>query len=151
MERINLPQSPEMSLEYDLENEAEFGPCTDCGQMTRRIWGYVYRGDAATAAYFVEWTPGHSPKDAMFDLIVGGWGEGTTSNERQAVSVAFRVLETGPSFMVQDASARKTASSPLVSMALDRAEVVGQPIATLVFQICDLIYLADPRIAALRN
>jgi len=151
MERISIPQSPEISLEYDLANQAEFGPCTDCGQMTRRVWGYVYRGDAATAAYFVEWTPGHSPKDAMFDLIVGRWGEGTASSDRQAVSIALRVLESGPSFMVQDASVRKTASSPLVSRALDREEVVGQPIAAIVFNICDLIYLADPRIGELRN
>jgi hypothetical protein len=151
MERISIPQSPDMSLEYDLANQAEFGPCTDCGQMTRRVWGYVYRGDAATAAYFVEWTPGHSAKDAIFDLIVGRWGEGTASSDRQAVSIAFRVLESGPSFMVQDASVRKTASSPLVSRALDREEVVGQPIAATVFNICDLIYLADPRIGELRN
>ena len=119
--------------------------------MTRRVWGYVYRADAAIAAYFVEWTPGHSPKDAMFDLIVGRWGEGAASSDRQAVSIAFRVLESGPSFMVQDASVRKTASSPLVSRALDREEVVGQPIAAIVFNICDLIYLADPRIGELRN
>jgi hypothetical protein len=151
MERISIPQSPEMSLEYDLANQAEFGPCPDCAQMTKRVWGYAYRGDVATAAYFVEWTPGHSPKDATFDLIVGRWGEATGSNDRRAVSVAFRVLESGPSFMVQDASSRPIASSSLVSRALDRVDVVGQPIAADVFQICDFIYLADPRIGGLRN
>ena len=38
----------------------------------------------------------------MFDLIVGTWGEGVGPEQRKAVSVAYRVLETGPSFMVQD-------------------------------------------------
>jgi len=52
--------------------------------------------------------------------------------------------------MVQDASVRRIGSSPLVSRALKRTEVDGQPIAADVFQICDSIYLADPRIVELR-
>jgi hypothetical protein len=151
MERISIPPLPELSLEYEPANQAEFGPCPDCGQNTKRVWGYVYRGDVATAAYFVEWTPSHPQKDAVFDLILGQWGERTTSIDRQAVSVAFRVLESGPSFMVQDASVRRTASSSLASRTLDRADVVDQPIAATVFEICDLVYLADPRIGELRN
>jgi hypothetical protein len=151
MERICIPQLPAMSLEYDIANQAEFGPCPDCGEMTKRVWGYVYRSDIATAIYYVEWTPSHPQRDAIFDLIMGKWGEGTEASDRQSVSVAFNVLETGPGFMVQDSSMRKIASSPLVSRALDRNDVIGQPIAAIVFQICDSVYLADPRIEELRN
>jgi hypothetical protein len=151
MERITLPNRPELALEFEPDNQADFGPCPDCGQNTKRVWGYVYREEAATAAYFVEWTPTHPQKDAAFDLILGKWGEAAGSGERRAVSVAFRVLDTGPSFMVQDASVRRVASSPLVSGTLDRNDVVGKPIASTVFEICDLIYLADPRIAELRD
>jgi hypothetical protein len=39
----------------------------------------------------------------------------------------------------------------LVSRALSRTEVVGQPIEADVFQICDSIYLAHPRIVDLRT
>jgi hypothetical protein len=46
---------------------------------------------------------------------------------------------------------RRIGSSSLASSALTRAEVVGQPIAADVFQICDSIYLADPRIDELRT
>ncbi len=53
--------------------------------------------------------------------------------------------------LVQDASVRRVGSSPLASRALDRGDVVGNPVATTVFEICDLIYLADPRIGELRN
>jgi len=151
MQRVSVPNFPEIVLEYAIENEAELGPCPDCGQKTRRIWGYVYRSDIATAAYYVEWTPSHSQRGAAFDLIIGKWGENSGSSDRHAVSVAFRVLDTGPAFMVQDASARGIGASPLVSRALDRTEVVGQPIAADVFQICDSIYLADPRIDELRT
>ena len=151
MQRISVPNFPEMALEYGIENEAELGPCSDCGQKTRRIWGYVYRSGIATAAYYIEWTPSHPQRDAAFDLIIGKWGENTDPSDRQAVSVAFRVLGTGPAFMVQDPSVRRIGSSSLASSALTRAEVVDQPSAADVFQICDSIYLADPRIDELRT
>jgi hypothetical protein len=64
-------------LEIDPENEKLLGPCACCGEMTSRVWGYAYRSDVAIAAYFVEWTPLHTVVDAMFDLIIGTWGEGT--------------------------------------------------------------------------
>jgi hypothetical protein len=98
----------------------------------------------------VEWTPGHSEREANFDLIIGQWGESAGPEVRRAVSVAFKVLETGPAFMVQDASARRVGSSSLVSRALDGNDVVGHPIAADVFEICDLIYLSEPRISELR-
>jgi hypothetical protein len=139
-----------MVLEYGSTNESEFGPCPDCGQQTKRVWGYVYRDDAAVAAYFVEWTPSHVQGDAVFDLIIGAWGEGAGPEQRKAVSVAYRVLQTGPSFMVQDANARKIGSSSLISEALDRDSVIGRPIAEEVFAICDAVYVGDPRIAELR-
>jgi hypothetical protein len=151
MERITLPQQSELELEINSEDQKLFGPCVCCGEMTSRVWGYVYRSDAAVAAYFVEWTRFHTMPDAMFDLIVGTWGEGKEASDRQAVSVAFRQLETGPSFMVQDSSARNIASSPLISQALDRNAVIGTPLATEVFAICDLIYLADPRLSEIRR
>ena len=150
MERIGLQAQPELVLEYDATNQREFGPCPDCGQNTKRVWGYVYRGDVAVAAYFVEWTPSHRPKDAMFDLIIGKWGESAGPDDRKAVSIGFRTLDNGPSFMVQDATARRIGSNSLVSQALKRDDVIGTPIATDVFAICDLIYLADPRLAELR-
>lgn len=118
--------------------------------MTKRVWGYVYITDLPHAAYYVEWTPGHPERDATFDLIIGEWGENAGPSDRQAVSVAFRVLDTGPAFMMQDASERRIGSSSLVSRALSRTEVVGRPIAADVFQICDSIYLVDPRVADLR-
>jgi hypothetical protein len=151
MERIVLPEQPELTLEYESGNHSESGPCPHCGQMTSRVWGYVYRFDLPLAAYFVEWTPGHSENEATFDLIVGRWGEDAHAAGREAVSVGFRVLESGPAFMVQDAAARRVGSSSLVSKALSRNEVIGSPLANDVFLVCDLIYLADPRIEKLRN
>ena len=146
-----MPGRPELALEYDAGNQKELGPCAHCGQKTSRIWGSVYQFDVAIAAYFVEWTPAHPGRDATFDLIVGRWGEDAHAADRQGVSVAFRMLETGPSFMVQNAAARPIGSSSLISAALDRNAVIDIPLADVVFAVCDLVYLMDPRIAELRN
>jgi hypothetical protein len=150
MERFAMPGRPELVLEFDEGNRKDLDRCPHCEQRTSRVWGYVYDSDIAIAVYYVEWTPLHSEKEAHFDLIVGGWGKDAHAADRQGVSVAFRVLETGPSFMVQNAATRPIGSSSLISAALDRNAVIGSPLPDVVFAVCDLVYLADPRIAELR-
>jgi hypothetical protein len=143
---------PEQSkLRLETSGESSFGPCECCGQMTSRVWGFVYNHDAAAAAYYVEWTPAHEVTTAIFDLIIGTWGEDTDAKDRKAVSLEFRKLDSGPAFMVVDAKNRPTAGSSLVSKALSREEVIGSPTATHVFAICDVIYLEDPRLSLLRT
>jgi hypothetical protein len=111
-----MPDESKLTIEES--GESLFGPCDCCGQMSSRVWGFVYERDAATAAYYVEWTPGHAVTSATFDLIIGAWGEGTGVSDRQAASLNFRKLESGPAFMVTDARNRSIGSSSLVSKAL---------------------------------
>jgi hypothetical protein len=142
--------SDEDRLSVESSGEKTFGPCDCCGEMTRRVWGFVYDADAAIAAYFVEWTPGHDASSAAFDLIVGAWGDDADNSTRKAVSLEFRRLETGPAFMVVDARERDIANSSLISAALSRDEVVGTETAIKAFNICDVIYLKEPRLEWLR-
>jgi hypothetical protein len=79
--------------------------------MTSRVWGYVERGDATVAAYFVEWTPAHEEKHANFDLIVGKWGEDADASERQAIALEYRQFENGLAFRVADAASRKAGAA----------------------------------------
>ena len=126
----------------------ELGPCECCGNMTRRIWGIAHRGKATEAAYFVEWTAGAVQRHgAHFDLIIGRWGNETTSADRVAVSLAFRHTPAGPQFMVIDASERPTSKSDLVGRALSRSDVLNTPIAGQAFAIVDAIWLHDDRLA----
>jgi hypothetical protein len=60
------------------------------------------------------------------------------------------MLESGPAFMVIDASARDIAKSELVGRAMRRTEVVGQPVAESVFALCDAILVRDGRLGDLR-
>lgn len=135
----------------DPDNERTFGPCSCCGKMTRRVWGYVSQGEATLAAYFVEWTPGHKDHAANSDFVVGRWGQGTEAADRKAVAIAFRHEPTGPAFMVVDAAERQVGTSPLVCEALRREQVIGTSIATTVFALCDSVFTQDGRISELRH
>jgi len=137
-------------LTIEPDNERTFGPCSCCGKMTRRVWGYVSDSEVTLAAYFVGWTPGHEDHTANFDFIVGKWGPGAGTGDRKAVAVAFRHLPTGPAFMVVDAAERPVGTSRLVGEALGREQVIGRPIATTVFALCDSVYTQDGRISELR-
>jgi hypothetical protein len=119
--------------------------------MTQRVWGYVNQADACIAAYFVEWTPGHLQNAANFDLILGAWGPSTTAEDRKAIALDFRQLDTGPAFRVIDAANRPVSKSSLVRDALGREQVIGKPIANTVFAICDTVLTRDQRLTDLRN
>ena len=86
---------------------------------------------------------------ANVDLVIGKWGEGTSARDRFAVSLEYRLLENGPSFMVLSAETRPVGKSELVSRALTREEVVGQPISEEVFAIADTILAQDSRVSEL--
>ncbi|HLH05026.1 MAG TPA: hypothetical protein VKX25_19820 [Bryobacteraceae bacterium] len=138
-----------MKLQINPGDQKTFGPCECCGNLTRRIWGYVYELETPLATYFVEWTPGHDEQDAYWDLIIGKWGEDTGPEDRVAVALAYRVLESGPSFMVIDAATRRLATGALASRALQREEVIGTELAQTVFGIVDEVFLHDPRLNTL--
>jgi len=143
--------SNETALTIEASGEKSFGPCECCGEMTKRVWGFVYEANTALVAYFVEWTPGHEGSSTNFDLILGAWGDGTDNSARKAVSLEFRRLEFGPAFMVIDATTRPTATSTLVSEVLSRDAVVGTAIASEAYRVCDAVYLEEPRLDWLRN
>ena len=112
------------------------------------VSGFIYRGEAAEAAYFVHWTSGQVLEHgAHFDLIVGKWGALASRTDRSALSLEFRVTENGPAFMVINASDRPVATHELVGNALRRDDVIGTPVAQLAFAIVDAIWLQDTRIS----
>jgi hypothetical protein len=103
------------------------------------------------AVYYVQSTLSHVEKNgANFDLILGRWGEGTSSLDRQVVAVRYHLINGKPEFMVIDAARRPAAlNSELAAVALRRDEVIGTPLAAEVFAMLDAIWLGDNRIAEL--
>src|SRR5262249_23260691 len=140
------------SLRVEQAGSADTGNCQCCGRTSRCVWGYVHSDQGTLAAYFVHWTLGHvSSHGANIDLIVGRWGDNTSSDDRCAVSLAYRQLDTGPSFMVLDAATRDIAENSLVGRALARTQVIGHPICDDVFAVCDAVWMQDPRIIELHE
>jgi hypothetical protein len=145
-----MPRLADTPLSIEPIGSADLGPCACCGSLTRRVWGYAYRGDFTEAAYFVEWTPGSVRKHgAMFDLIIGRWGDESIAADRFAVSLALRWTERGPEFMVVDALDRSVAKSALVGRALDRASALETTIAQHAFSLVDAVWVNDRRIEEL--
>lgn len=138
--------------QYRIEaaEEADLGPCACCGGTIRRVWGYIHYGDAALAAYFVTWTGGQAARHgANWDFVVGAWGQGTTAEDRVAISLAMRMTDGAPEFMVIDAEGREMAAPEVAGKALDREEAVGSRLADAVFGMVDAIWAGDKRLEEL--
>jgi hypothetical protein len=95
----------------------------------------------------MHWAAGHlNDEGANLDLVIGPWGDGTTSKERCGVSLLHRDQENGsPSLMVIDAAGRPIGDGTLAATTLGRSDVIGTPLAPQVFSIVDAIYEQDSR------
>ena len=135
------------SLRIEPTGANDFNSCPCCGRNSRKVWGFVWQGEAAVACFFVHWTLGHIEEfGANFDFIVGKWGDGTSSSDRSAISLEYRLLESGPTFRVIDATERPVAESELTGHVLLRSDVIGKPISNELFAYCDTIMAQDVRI-----
>jgi hypothetical protein len=125
----------------------DLGPCTCCGEDSRNVWGVVHRGPVSEAAYYVHWTPGRvAEHGAVFDLVLGAWGDGTSRSDRYAVSLTFRWTANGPEFMVIDAATRPIRDSELLSRALAREDVIGTPLLMIGLEVINSICINDFRL-----
>jgi hypothetical protein len=137
-------------LSVELAGSNDYGPCKCCGNMSRRVWGFLVDGGATVAVYYVHWTIGRVDHGASINLIIGRWGAETTRDDRAAVAVAFRIVQGEPQFMVVDAASRSEAkTSSLAANALQRTQVIGTPVAQRIFAMLDAIWLSDNRISEL--
>lgn len=144
--------SPFMQLNVEPDGERLSGPCECCGNDTRCVWGFISADDEAVAAYYVSWTLGMvADHGAVFDLVIGQWGDDSTPADRRLVTLRYRLVDESPAFMVADASGRPADSPDLVGQALARSEVVGTPIAQQAFDLVDAIWDQDDRLKELSD
>ncbi len=135
------------ALVVDTKGESS-GHCDCCRHESRCVWGSVDHGDATVAVYWVNWTVDHlAESGADFDLVLGAWGEDTTSADRVCVSLLYRKPEDHPwSVMVIDADRSKRIGGEIADSGLRRDEVIGTPLAPHVFAVIDAIFLQDGRL-----
>jgi hypothetical protein len=132
-----------MQIRIEPTGSKTSGSCSCCANDTKTVCGFAHYEGKTVAAYFVHWTPGHSEHEAFFDLILGDWGEDATSEDRTAVSLAYRFNEDGPGFMVVDATDRPFSRSQLVGRSLRRSEVLGTDLASKAYTVADAVLLDD--------
>ena len=130
-------------LVVDPDGESS-GHCDCCGNITRKIWGYIAKDDACIAVYYVRWVLDDLEHDPLFELVIGPWGDGTEAEDRFCVALIFRA--SMGSFMVIDAHENRVSSSSLAGTGLRRDEVIGTPLAPQVFALVDAIWLKDRRL-----
>ena len=142
---------PAKEFTVETSGSNDHDPCECCGNRSRTVWGYLHKGGRPAAAYFVQWTLTRVyDHGANFDLVLGGWGEGSSPADRQIVAVAYRIIDGGPQFMIIDAGCRPLAKSvSLATTALRRDQVIATPLAAEVFAMLDAIWLDDGRIGEL--
>jgi len=126
------------------------GHCDCCGKQSKTIWGDLADSSGAKAVYFVQWTvdePEHMPN---VDIVIGPWGDETSPNDRVLVSLLYQPRPGGGSFMVANGKGRPADDRSICSRALERADVVGTPLANQVFSLVDSLWLTEPRIEGIR-
>ena len=121
-----MRETPNFIIERTGESR---GLCDCCGGESRSVWGLVYDGENACAAYWVHWTIGHlTDTGANLDLVLGPWGDGTSAQDRVAIALVHRQQPDGkPALMVIDAHGRPSADGTLATGAMRREEVTARP------------------------
>ena len=138
-------------LTVEPQGSSDIDSCDCCGNASRTVWGFIRRRQEPVAAYFVRWAIGRPEHGANFDLILGEWGDGTSAQDRVAISLLFRQTDDVTGFMIGDAAGTAAGTSDLAGSALTRDQVVGTPLAQLSFDIVDAIWLQDLRIDEVRR
>ncbi|WP_175012358.1 hypothetical protein [Burkholderia lata] len=82
--------------------------------------------------------------------MLGDWGESAGPADRVLVSLIYMPRERGGAVSVVNAAERGGDISALFEFALAREQVIGTPLAPLVFEIIDALWITEPRIAEVK-
>jgi hypothetical protein len=145
-EKMRMPNPPHrVTIEIEPSNSKDAGPCKCCGKSTRTVWGFVWADGDPRACYFVQWTLGRLDHGARFDVVVGSWEEASTEADRDAVSLAYHLADTGPSFALSDVAGR-----PAAELGKPHGTAsVAAPLADEVFSIAQAVLESDRRVSEL--
>ncbi|WP_423762674.1 hypothetical protein [Burkholderia sp. NLJ2] len=124
--------------------------CTCCGHETRRITGELHQDNSVVGVYFVQWAIGRPDHPPTIDLVLGDWGESAGPADRVLVSLIYMPRKRGGAVSIVNAAERGVDISTLFEFALAREQVIGTPLAPLVFQIIDALWITEPRIAEVK-
>lgn len=132
-------------LTIEPDGEKFHGPCPDCGEATRSVWGYVSTEEAARAVYYIRWTDFHLERGAQLGISIGTWGDGSRPNDRALFGVECRIAAAGPEFMLVDAASVPWSENGFLGTSLTRQQALADSRKPEMFEILDCLVEADPR------
>jgi hypothetical protein len=135
-------------LTIEPDGEKFHGPCPDCGEATRSVWGYVSTEAGARAVYYIRWTDFHLERGAQLGISIGVWGEASRPVERALFGVECRIAGTGRELVLVDAASVPWSVDAFLGMSLTRQQALGDSRKAEVFEILDRIVEVDPRFRA---
>jgi hypothetical protein len=69
--------------------------CPCCARESETVHGFLSDDGGATSIYFAGYTHGHPERRVNMMVSIGGWGEGTTPDDRQAIALEVRAGPEG--------------------------------------------------------
>ena len=132
-------------IRIEPDGESTLEACSDCGNATRSVWGYVSGAQGARAAYLIRWTDGHLERGAMLVISIGAWGKDAKPADRVCVALECRMGVDRPQFMVVDASQVPWAQREVLGVRLSRDNALANAAIQEVFAISDRIVEDDQR------
>lgn len=121
--------------------------CSHCAGATITVWGYVYKDEAALAAYFARWTENHLERGMQMMVSIGGW-----SGDKQTPRVGFGIechMDDGiPGFTLVDAATLPWHGQEpqVLGTPLNRNDALTHDRKEQVFAILDHLIEDDSRI-----
>ena len=111
--------------------------------------GWILEGGLYVGSYKAEWWPDALEHENMIDFILGPWGDSTDASDRYAASMAHRLTDDGPQFLVIDAAERLAPTTPTYSRIMSRVELVELNMIDKLYAYAEQIVLQDDRVSEL--
>jgi hypothetical protein len=131
------------AITFDFADKVEGEPCQCCGGKTTRLTRFVYSNGDAYAVYYAAFSNKHPDRYASVLVSLGGWGEGTTPEDRVAFALRIRSAKSEYQVMIVDAVQSPWHDVTFLGRVLDRKEAKQHARINEVFHITDQIGIED--------
>ena len=132
------------SIEFN-ENVKSF-ICSDCGEQSLTVWGWVGKNDCAHAVYYAGLMTGHKQVSARLTISIGGWGEPDDVSVRRWAFIEVRPTADSCEMMVREPEESLYHREALLGTAMSRAEVLKSSLRDEFFAVADFIVFNDPAV-----
>jgi hypothetical protein len=130
-----------LSIEY--EPPRDQGPCPCCGGRTVSLTRFVYKSGNAHAVYLATYSDNHPQKLVSIAAGIGGWGYGSTPDDRVTFSMELKRSTEGFAVSVINSTDSPWPAASFLGRPMTRDEALASPLIREAFHLADHIVLED--------